>query len=357
MVQVSVLGQGGAPLGDLYQKIDDATALGALTTAYEAGVTFFDTSPWYGVGLSECRFGLALHRLPRDSFKVSTKVGRFLVPDAACVNGTRVGWIGGFHMRIRYDYTSDAFERQLADSLQRTGLGRMDSLVVHDLEPVSFHDPAKADDGVSTARVHLAALRTSGFGALQRMRAAGTIGAFGAGINSVEDGEDPEVKRGWNREYAHALLTMHEGSGERGIDFLLLANMHSLLNSDARDIGILSACAARGVSVIIGGPYSSGILATGADPAGGGEPMYNYLPASAEVRARTRRIEATCARHGVPLIAAALQYPLRHPSVACVIPGGKNPVEVASNVALMNVAIPEPLWAELEAAGLIPREG
>jgi D-threo-aldose 1-dehydrogenase len=164
-VYVTVLGQGGAPLGDMYVKLDDATATGALSVAHEAGITLFDTAPWYGVGLSEARFGVALHRVPRDSFSLQTKVGRFLVPDPAGMNGKAVGWIGGFHNRIAFDYTAAGFERQLEDSLQRTGLGRIDSVVIHDLEPTPHRNPATGDTGLATAHAHLAQLRKSGFAA------------------------------------------------------------------------------------------------------------------------------------------------------------------------------------------------
>lgn len=358
-LNVTVLSQGGASLGDLYCKITDAAALGALEAAHGHGINLFDTSPWYGVGLSEARFGLALHRLPRDEFAVQTKVGRFLVPDANAVNGTAVGWIGGYHFGVKFDYTADAIQRQYEDSLQRLGLGRIESLVIHDLEPTPHLGACNGDGAraLDIAEAHLAQLRGSGFAKLADMRKRGLIKAFGAGVNSDEDGEDAAAKRAWNKRYVDSLLSMHEGGGGGGgqpLDFLLLANMHSLLNADANESGILDACEAKGVSVIIGGPYSSGILATGADPADGKPPMYNYAEASEEVRERTRRIEECCKAHGVPLIAAALQYPLRRKCVACVIPGGKSAEEVASNAALMNVDIPEGLWADLERKGLVP---
>ena len=248
-VYVTVLGQGGAPLGDMYVKLDDATATGALSVAHEAGITLFDTAPWYGVGLSEARFGVALHRVPRDSFSLQTKVGRFLVPDPAGMNGKAVGWIGGFHNRIAFDYTAAGFERQLEDSLQRTGLGRIDSVVIHDLEPTPHRNPATGDTGLATAHAHLAQLRKSGFAALQRLRAAGKISAIGAGLNIDEDGEDPQLKREWNQLYVDALLGLHTGEGgaqpepnDRGIDFLLVANMHSLVCFEALDSGILTKC-------------------------------------------------------------------------------------------------------------------
>jgi len=353
-VKVSVLGQGGASLGDLYVKISNSDAFGSLSAAHEAGISLFDTAPWYGLGLSEARFGLGLHSVPRNSFMLQTKVGRFLIPDRNAQNGTAFGWIGGYHMRVKYDYSALAFRRQLQDSLARTGLGYVDSLVIHDCEP-TVHIVENVSDGVAEANAHLEVLRASGFGELLRMRREGTIRAFGAGMNSNEAGEDAAKKRSWNRHYMKELVKMGDDSQEDGgIDFMLLANMWSLLNHEALEDGILQVCEKNKISVIVGGPYSSGILATGADPANGSVPYYNYEKASDEVRARCRRIEAVCKSHGIPLIAAALQFPLLHPVVASVIPGGKNPFEVKSNVASMNVDIPDALWDELRAKKLIP---
>jgi D-threo-aldose 1-dehydrogenase len=367
-LSVTVLGQGGAPMGDLYYKLSDEVALRALATAHESGIGLFDTSPWYGVGLSEVRFGLALHRVPRESFCFQTKVGRHLVPDEMCKNGVPVGWLGGLHMGIRFDYSADGLERQIHDTLQRTGLGYVDSLVIHDLEPTPHRDLVTGYDGVETAERHLDMLQQSGFRYLQRQRVAGKIKAFGAGVNIDEDGEDASIKRAWNRRYVERLLRLGmprggqtecgsdggEGGLSHGIDFLLLANMHSLLSSEAQRLGILDDCLAAGVSVIVGGPFSSGILATGADPHSGETPKFNYLPASDEVRAHVRRLERVCGRFGVPLIAASLQYPLRHPAVAAVIPGGATEAEVLSNVSLMNVPISEEFWGVLEQEGLLP---
>ena len=224
---MTVLGQGGAPLGDMYEFLDESDAIGTLHTAHASGIQLFDTSPWYGVGLSEARFGIGLHSVPRDSFMLQTKVGRDLIPHPRGREGRSVGWSGGLHFSIKFDYSAEGFERQLAASLQRTGLGRVDSLVVHDLEPTQHFDRAKGDDGVAASRAHLKVLRESGFGGLQRMRADGRIRAFGAGVNSNEDGEDAQVKRAWNLEYVQALLSAHvdNGLGLRGIDFLLCANL------------------------------------------------------------------------------------------------------------------------------------
>ena len=304
--------------------------------------------------------------LPRDAFVVQTKVGRTLVPDRRARNGNAVGWLGGLHNGVVYDYSAAGFAQQHHDSLQRMGLGWIDALVVHDLEP-TVHIVAGRTDGVREARAHLAVLRSSGFAELRRMRdERGQIAAFGAGMNSNEAGEDERKKRAWNKEYMQALVEMGRentkgGSDETatagggGLDFMLLANMWSLLNFEALEDGILDQCMRAGISVVVGGPFSSGILATGADPANGSIPYYNYDPAGDEVRSRCRKIEAACARHGVPLIAAALQFPLRHPAVVSVIPGGKNVHEVESNVRNMNHPIPGQLWEDLRSEVLVPR--
>ena len=134
-LDVAVLGHGGAPLGDLYTKLKNSEAVESVEAAHDRGIAYYDTSPWYGVGLSESRMGAGLHGVPRQSFNFQTKVGRHLVPDPDAKNGTKVGWIGGFHMGIKFDYSAGGFEKQLEGSLQRTGIGYVDSLVIHDLEP------------------------------------------------------------------------------------------------------------------------------------------------------------------------------------------------------------------------------
>ena len=173
-LSITVLGQGGASMGDLYVKVPNSAALETMVSAYQGGIRFYDTSPFYGVGLSEARFGVALHAYPRKDFVVQTKVGRHLVPDTKCVNGTAVGWIGGFHMGQQFDYSATGFQQQLHDSLQRTGLGYIDSLVIHDLEPTP-HIVSGKTNGLAEAKQYLHELKQSGFAELQRMRAKGQI--------------------------------------------------------------------------------------------------------------------------------------------------------------------------------------
>ena len=295
--QVTVLGCGGASLGDLYVRTPHAQAVATLEAALAGGVRFYDTAPFYGLGLSEARFGLALQRAPRDSFVFNTKVGRTLRPDPSCRNAKPGGWQHGAHFTFAFDYSAAGFRGQLADSLMRTGLGRVDTLVIHDLEPVA-HKDAEDPTGERNCAAHLEVLRRSGFDELCGMRAEGTIVAFGAGVNADEDGEDAREKIMYDRAYVQELFKMGDAQPDgRGVDFLLLANLYSLLNLDAHTSGILDECQKRGVRAVIGGPFSSGILATGADPEGGGPVYYNYRPASPEMLARCRAIEAVCAKY------------------------------------------------------------
>jgi D-threo-aldose 1-dehydrogenase len=353
---------GGASLGDLYTKISNANALATVERAFELGIVMFDTAPWYGLGLSEARVGLALHDKPRNTYVLNTKVGRFLVPNRTS-HPRDVGWAGGHRNEVCFDYCGTAITRQHEDCLQRLGTGSVDSLVIHDLEPLNFPD-ANGAPSVENAKRELAKLLdldTGGFKRLEEMREAGEIQAFGAGVNAAERGECPKAKAEWNRHYVEVLLaqsrrkTMAADAPRAGLDFLLLANMYSLLNWTALETGILDACQAAGVSVVVGGPFSSGILATGADPGEGHTVYYNYQPADSDVLEHTRRIEAVCAQYSVPLVAAALQFPLGHPAVVCVIPGAKSVAEVESNVDCMNWDIPMSFWDALKAESLIPR--
>ena len=188
------------------------------------------------------------------------------------------------------------------------------------------------------------------------MKNEGLISAFGAGLNANMNGEDPEMKTKWNQWYVNKLLSMEKVTGEKGIDFFLAANLYSLLNYNLLDSGILDNCYKAGVKVIIGGPYSSGILATGADPANKSPGNYIYLPASKEILDRTRKIEVICRKHSVPLMAASLQFPLGHPAVESVIPGGKSPEETQINSLMMTINIPSNFWTELKDEGLLPKD-
>ncbi|HSA80935.1 MAG TPA: aldo/keto reductase, partial [Geminicoccaceae bacterium] len=308
--------------GDPWEVIDEARADLTVEAAYAAGIGFFDTSPWYGNGKSEHRLGRVLRTKPRESFVLSTKVGRvyFRPEDPKTFRHAR--WAGGLPFDLRFDYTKDGVLRSYQDSLMRLGLTTVDALLIHDLD--LRHQ--KTEVGVAAAFRQLDA--GGGYAALAELKAAGEIRAIGAGINHT--GMIPRF------------LERFE------IDFFLVAMPYTLLDQAAL-AEELPLCLERGVSVVIGAVFASGILARG--PAEGA--LYAYQPAEREVMERTRRIEAVCIRHGVPLAAAALQFPLHHPAVASVIPGPNSPAQVRANLQHMRRAIPPSLWAELKAERLI----
>ncbi len=317
-VKLGPFGFGGAPLGNLFAEIDDAKAVGAVKRAYETGLRHFDTAPHYGHGLSEHRIGEALRRMPRDSFVVSTKVGRLLFPDATAPS-TQHGFSSTLPFIQRTDYSGDGARRSLEFSLHRLGMARIDIAYIHDCD---HH--AHGADGPRRFKEAM----DGAYPALASLKAEGTISALGLGVNHWETCRDA-LKHG-------------------DIDLFLLAGRYTLLDQSALD-ELLPACVARGTGIVVGGPYNSGILATGA-VAGA---TFDYQPASPAILARVAAIQAVCARHGVALRAAALQFPLAHPAVVAVIPGARIPAEIDDNAALMRAAIPGDLWAELKATKLL----
>ncbi len=320
--EVTRLGFGGGTLGDPVEVIDEARADLTVEAAYAAGIGHFDTSPWYGNGKSEHRLGRVLRTKPRGSFVLSTKVGRvyFRPQDPATFSQAR--WAGGLPFDFRFDYTRGGVLRSYEDSLARLGLNSVDALLIHDLD--LRHQ--KTEDGVRAAFDQLDA--GGGYAALAELKAGGHIGAIGAGIN--HSGMIPRF------------LERFE------LDFFLVAMPYTLLDQPAL-AEELPLCLERGVSVVIGAVFASGILAGG--PGEGA--LYAYQPAEPGVLERTRRIAAVCARHGVPLAAAALQFPLHHPAVANVIPGPNSPAQVRANLQHMRRLIPADLWLELKAERLI----
>ena len=320
-VELTQLGFGGAPLGDLFTRVEDGVAERTLQAAWDGGIRYFDTSPWYGRGQSEHRFGRFLYRQPRAELVLSTKVGRVLRRPARPDTFDTGFWAGGLPFEHVFDYSYDAIMRSFEDSLQRLGMNRIDLLIIHDLDYRHHeHEPKVA--------AYLAQLATSGWRALDELRAAGVIRGIGAGINEL--GMIPRF------------LDLVD------LDFFLLAMRYTLMEQDTLDVE-LPYCERRDVGIVIGGVFNSGILATGAVPGA----KYNYEDATPEIMARVDAIDAVCRRHDVPLIAAALQFPLGHPAVTSVIPGGIMPEHVEANLAHMRREIPAALWAELKAEGLI----
>jgi D-threo-aldose 1-dehydrogenase len=283
-----MLGLGTAPLAGLYAPVDDDTARAVVDTAWELGVRYFDTAPYYGSGLAERRLGAALQDRPRDELTVSTKVGRLLRPDAS-------GWNGAY-----FDFSYDAVLRSLEESLVRLGLDRVDIAFVHD--PDEHYDDA---------------LRGA-FPALLRLRDEGVVRAIGAGMNQTE------------------LLCRF--ARDTDPDCFLVAGRYTLLDRSAAD-ALLPLCVERGIAVIAGGVFNSGVLAGGT--------TYDYGAAPPEVIARATKLDDVCARHGVPLAAAAVQFPLRHPAIDTVLVGCRSPAEVEEDVRLSQLELPPELWDEL----------
>jgi D-threo-aldose 1-dehydrogenase len=323
-IEVAALGFGGNVLGILYGTVDEAAALDTVAAAYETGVRFFDTAPLYGHGLSEHRLGTALRRCPRDGFILSTKVGRLLKPHGKVPPPKLDPSQGGIFsdelpFEPVFDYSYDGTLRSVEDSLQRLGMNRVDVVLIHD-----------ADEWTHQARYQhcLDEVRKGALPALEKLKAEGVVGAFGAGVNQAEACE--------------RLMDLGR------FDCFLLAGRYTLLEKEALD-GFLPSCVKDGVSIILGAPFNSGILATGAVP----EARYNYLPAPEKIKAKVAAIERICRKHDVTLAAAALQFPLAHPAVCTVIPGARSRQEAERNAVLMQEEIPGGFWRDLQAASLL----
>ena len=316
------LGFGAASVGNLYAPVSGAEAAGALAAAFDAGMTFVDTAPHYGHGLSERRVGDAVRS--RSDVVVSTKVGRLLVPDHALEgrDEMREGFRSPLPFARRFDYSRDGILRSFEDSLQRLGLSRVDMLLVHDIGRVTH--------GTDHTRTFAELTEGGGLDALAELRAADVIGAIGLGVN----------------EWQICLEVMDHAD----LDLILLAGRYTLLEQAALD-RFLPRCIERATAVAIGGAYNSGILATGTRT--DGMLRYNYDRAPPEVIDRVRRIEAICDDQGVPIAAAALQFPLAHPAVASVVVGLRSAAEVGRTLDLYRHPIPASLWSALQDAGLL----
>ena len=315
-IQVTELSFGGAPLGAVGDRLTDADVQAIVQRAWQGGLRYFDTAPLYGHGLSEKRLGAVLRELPRDEFVLSTKVGRLLVPEA---QGKRFpGMRDAEPLAIRYDYSRDAVRRSLASSLERLGLDRVDILLCHDIDVWTHGD---AQPGIFDAA------RNGALPALRELREEGVVRAIGLGVNE------------W--QVCSRVLD------EMDVDCFLLAGRFTLLEQEPL-AEFLPKCVQRQVSVIIGGPYNSGILATD-NPR---RATYDYKPAPEHLLRKAAAIRRLCQDHGVDPRAAALQYPLRHPAVATVIPGVWAVREVEENLTLFAADIPNALWKDLAAAGL-----
>lgn len=323
---VTELGLGTAPLGNLFQPLNDEVARETLREALATGFGYYDTAPFYGFGLSERRLGDMLRERKNraEPIVVSTKVGRLLEPVLGVIDERRVreGYATPMPFEPVYAYSYDAVMRSFEHSLQRLGLSRIDILYIHDIGRLTHHEHnlvrmKELTDG-------------GGLRALQELRDNNSIAAFGIGVNEI----------------AACLEVMDHAR----LDVILLAGRYTLLEQAPLD-ELFPRCSQSGTSIVIGGPYNSGILAVGTRTSS--VLHYNYEPAPAQIIAQVSRIESICARHNVPLAAAALQFPLAHNLVASVIPGLDSAERVRLTVELYRRAIPTDFWAELKHEQLL----
>jgi D-threo-aldose 1-dehydrogenase len=300
LIDVSPLSFGCAPIGGLFAPVGDEQAFATLQRAWDGGIRYFDTAPLYGLGVAERRLGSFLKDKARDDYVISTKVGRIIRdgvpgPDLA-------GWTESSDKVFDFDFSYDGVMRSVEDSLERLDLDRVDILLIHD--PDDHHDDAIA----------------GAYQALDLLRHEGTISALGAGMNQT------------------AMLERFAREGR--FDCFLVAGRYTLLDRTAGDV-LLPLCEEQGIAVIAGGVFNSGLLA-------GGE-TYDYAPAPEDVRTRVRYLNDVCFRFGVPLKAAALQFPYRHPMVASVLTGARSPTEIDENARLFDLELPLEIWEALEA--------
>lgn len=317
-LDVTVLGFGGAPLGDLYAPLDDAAAIATVEAALDAGIALVDTSPLYGRGLSEHRIGTALRRRPRAAYVLSTKVGRVFSPAPAGVTRSE-GYAGGLPHEGRFDYSYDGAMRSLEQSMLRMGVASVDIALIHDIDPWTHGDAA-----TDRQREALA----GAWRALVDLRSQGVVRAIGIGVNDAE--------------------VCMRFAAEADLDCVLLAGRYSLLEQPALD-AFLPLAAKRQIGVLLGGVFNSGILATGA-VAGA---RYNYRTAPPGILQRVGAIERVCGTHGVALAHAALAFVLGHPAVSSVVLGAVSPDEMHRNVALFARPVPAALWRDLKAERLL----
>ncbi|MBJ9590615.1 aldo/keto reductase [Burkholderia seminalis] len=318
-----ILGFGTAPLGNMFHNIPDAEAAATVEAAWQHGIRYFDSAPFYGAGLAEIRLGDALANHARDEYVLSTKVGRVILDEIEDVSARDLGEKGGLFEhgrpnRIVNDYTADATLRSIEDSLKRLRTDRLDIVWVHDIAQ-DFH----GDEWLAQFEV----ARKGAFRVLSKLREEGVIDAWGLGVNRVEPIE--------------LVLDLAEPQP----DGMLLAGRYTLLDHERALQRVMPAAAAQNVGIVVGGPYSSGVLAGGTH--------FEYQKASPAILAKVERIKAIAARHDVPIKAAALQFSMSHPATVAVIPGASRPERIAEDQAALNVPIPADFWRDMREQGLI----
>ena len=322
-LKVTTMGLGGTGLGNMYRAVDTDEAIATVRAAFDAGIRYFDTAPVYGYGVSELRLGEAIRSLPRRDIVISSKIGYDLVPIRADEQTPQL-WAEPGLYRAEFDYSRDAVMRSIEGSLRRLNVDYIDMISIHDPdEAVHF---APGEDPYSRSRFREA--MEGAYPTLDDLRSQGVIKAVGVGINQ------------WQ------MLSDFVVAGR--FDYFLLAGRYTLLEQEPLAT-LLPLCQRRGTRIIVGGPYNSGILATG--PVEGA--FFNTRPAPPRIMERVRRIAEVCARHNVALPAAALQFPLGHPIVVSVIPGAQSVAELRQNLDYMRQKIPPGLWADLKGEGLV----
>ena len=323
LLRAGRLGFGTAPLGNMFRNIPEQEAAATVHAAWEQGTRYFDTAPFYGAGLAEIRLGRALASYPRDDYVLSTKVGRLILDETEDAAARDLGEKGGLFEfgrpnKMVNDYSADATLRSIDDSLKRLGTDRLDIVWVHDIAQDFYGDEWLAQFEVA---------RTGAFRVLTRLREEGVIKAWGLGVNKVEP------------------LEITLDLSEAQPDGFLLAGRYTLLDHERALQRLMPAAAARNVGIVVGGPYSSGVLAGGAH--------FEYQPASPAIAAKVARIKAIADRHGVSLKAAAVQFVLANPAVAAVIPGASRPERIAEDYAALHAVIPAAFWDEMREQQLV----
>lgn len=313
---LDAMGFGGAPLGDMFKKSSQAAAAETLQAAWDGGIRYYDTAPHYGAGLSEQRFGHFLADKPRRDYVLSTKVGRVLEP--AREPDISHPFVNGLYFQRNVDYGYEAALQSVHDSLQRLGTGWLDIVYIHDISPDHL--------GEEWTR-HFEIAMKGAARALSELREAGRIGAWGLGVNTIEP----------------CLRALDEADP----DVFLLATQYDLINP-AGSKTLFPKCQERGVGVVVGSPYGSGLLA-------GGDHYHYDTPPDSATAARDA-MARICERHGVDLKAAALQFSAAHPAVSSIIPGASKPERIGQNQSLFHAEIPDALWAEFKSEGLLPEE-
>lgn len=319
-LSLPIFGFGSAHLGEMYSLVDEDTSQKTLAGAWNAGVRYFDTAPWYGRGLAEHRLGGFLRTKPREKFIISTKVGRTLHRPRNLTTFKGEPWLGGLKFEVNFDYSYDGIMRSYEQALQRLALDTVDALIIHDLDPI-FHSPEEQSN-------HESDLESTGLKALEELKSAGDIKAYGMGINQKE--------------------SLAKLAQRLPLDFVLVAMPYTLIDQESLNDG-MKKCLENSTSIIIGAPFASGILATGSVA----NSKYAYGNASIELQAKVKKIEAVCKTNAVSLKAAALQFVLAHPAVVSTIPGAISADQVIENIECLESKIPAIFWDELKTKDLI----